>query len=484
MLFNSPVFLFVFLPLLFLIYFSSPKTINNLILLIASLIFYSWGQADFILILLIMVLVNYLLSLSIEKNLRKRATAKKYLLVSILLNLLLLSYFKYRIFILANLLQMFEVEQLPTTLIQIFNLDLPLMPLAISFFIFHAISYNVDVFRGESKAEKSLLKLSLYFLFFPHLLAGPILRYHQIQKQLITRKVFLERFAGAIRRFSIGFAKKVLIADQLGVVVNEIFAISPNNLNSAEAWLGIICFTLQIYFDFSAYTDMAIGLAKMFGFDFPENFNYPYISSSIREFWRRWHMTLSNWLRDYVYIPLGGNRVSGKRIYLNLFIVFLVTGIWHGAGWNFIIWGLIHGIFMILERIRGGILVNWIWKPFRHFYAMFVVIISWVFFRAENLEYAVSYIRLLFGFGEKGYIQYRPLEYFLTNEIQVILLIAIIISLPVYPKLINFIERIKARRYFVVPVELGKVVYLVLLLLLSISVVAAQTYRSFLYFKF
>lgn len=484
MLFNSPVFLLIFLPILLLIYYSSPKIIKNTVLLISSLIFYFWGQADFILILLTMILVNYFFSSVIQATSKNKVVSRNYLFITIFLNLLLLSYFKYRIFILANILLVFKVEQLPTTFTHIFNLNLPLMPLAISFFTFHAISYNIDVFRGVSKAEKSLHKLSLYFLFFPHLLAGPILRYHKIQEQLDKRVISIEKFVGAINRFAIGFAKKVLIADQLGNVVNEIFAISPNNLNTSEAWLGIICFTFQIYFDFSAYTDMAVGLAKMFGFDFPENFNYPYISSSIREFWRRWHITLSNWFRDYLYIPLGGNRVSSFRNYLNLWTVFLLVGVWHGAGWNFVIWGTIYGIFMILERIKDGILINWIWKPFRHFYTMFVIMISWVFFRAESFDYAIKYLKLLFGFGEKGYIEYRPLEYFFNNEIKIVLIIAIIISLPVYPKLIGFINRAKYKRYFLMPVGLGKIAYLVLLLLLSISVVAAQTYRSFLYFRF
>lgn len=484
MLFNSPVFLFIFLPATFLIYFLSPGKIKNLILLIASLFFYFWGQADFILILLLAICLNYFFGLRIGANFKKPYLAKRYLILAILSNSFLLFYFKYRDFLFDNILLFFRADQLPVIFTGLFTLDLPLLPLAISFFTFHAISYNVDIFRGESKAEKSFSKLSLYFLFFPHLLAGPILRYHQIQEQLGKRRVYLEKFVSGINRFAIGFAKKALIADQLSIAVNEIFAISPNNLSSQIAWLGIICFSMQIYFDFSGYSDMAIGLAKMFGFNFPENFNYPYIASSIREFWRRWHITLSNWLRDYVYIPLGGNRVPILRNYLNLFIVFLICGAWHGPSWNFVIWGAIHGFILILETIGNGILINWMWKPIKHFYTLVVVILSWVFFRSESFEYAVSFLKTLFGFREKDYIQYRPLEYFLTNEIKFVLLVAALISLPIYPRLISLVNRIKDKHHFFVPFELGKIIYFTSLLLVSLSIVAAQTYKSFLYFRF
>lgn len=464
MLFSSPTFLFVFLPLVLLVYFLAGRNARNLILLLASILFYFWGGKDFIVVLGTLIIVNYLMSFG--------ATSKKKLAVIVLVNLGVLIYYKYRFFLFGGLIKP-EINFVP--------------PLAISFFTFHAISYQMDIFRRQSQPEKNPLKLALYFLMFPHLLAGPILRFHQVKQQLDQRSVELESFVGGAKRFVFGLAKKLIIADRLALSANEIFAISPNNIDTPTAWLGIICFGLQIYFDFSAYSDMAIGLAQMLGFKFPENFNYPYISQSIREFWQRWHMTLSSWFRDYLYIPLGGNRKGDYRTYLNLVIVFGLCGLWHGANFNFIIWGLIHGMFLCLERFGDGVLINWMTAPFRYLYVFLVITLSWVFFRIDNLANAVVFVKTLFGFFGPE-VKFRPVEYFLNNDLILVLAAAIILAFPVYPLLRRMSEKViaKVRQKNIFRITFGGIdlLYIIFLLFLSYLMVAAKTYQSFIYFKF
>ncbi len=489
MLFSSPTFLFIFLPLVLFLFFLVGKRAQILFLILASIIFYFWGQTDFVLIILILIYLNYSLGKRIQRfKTDNRLLAKKVLIFSIILNLGFLIYYKYRFFLLSNLILVNKYIPTPQIITDFLSNPSPFLPLAISFFIFHAISYQIDIYQKKSIAEKDIKKLALYFLMFPHLLAGPILRYHQIKDQLEKRIILKEDFIKAINRFIIGLGKKVLIADRLAATANEIFAIPAQRLDISTAWLGIICFTLQIYFDFSAYSDMAIGLAKMFGFNFPENFNYPYISSSIREFWRRWHITLSNWFRDYLYIPLGGSRRNSMRVYLNLMIVFLLCGLWHGTRWNFVIWGGIHGLFLILERVKNGSLINFLPKPLKHLYVLSVVITSWVFFRTESIDEAITYLKTLSGFGE-NVIKYRPINYFISNDLIITLLVAVILSFPVYAYVNNLLHDLTKRllkyNYALIPIiQTTKIVYFMILLFLSFLMMAIQTYRPFVYFKF
>lgn len=418
-----------------------------------------------------MILVNYYLGLQIQKFLHQKVSAKIYLFFAIIVNLTFLIYYKYWFFLLSNLSHLFGKEQ-PL-------IDSSLIPLGISFFTFHAISYNVDIFRSQAYAQKNPFRLALYFLFFPHLLAGPIVRYNSIVEQLKSRTIYFDDFRNGIERFIIGLAKKVLIADKLNSVVNEVFSIPTNHIGTPVAWVGIICFTLQLYFDFSGYTDMAIGLAAMFGFKFPENFNYPYISSSIREFWTRWHITLSNWIRDYLYYPLALKWAKGSRIklYISLFITFALIGLWHGANWTYVVFGAIQGVALIFESIKNGSLFNRIPRVLKHVYFLLVLLVSWVFFRSENLTYALGYLKVLFGFQNQG-ITFLPTEYFLKTDIMIVIVVGVVCLTPIF----YYLERLAGK--FGIIIKFAKLIRLVGLFLLIAPAIAAQTYNPFLYFRF
>ena len=380
MLFSSIIFLSIFLPSLIILYFSVKKSFRNYILLIYSLIFYAWGEPRYLSVMLCIILINYLAAILIDKNKNRKII----LICDILLNLFVLIYFKYFNFIVININKVLK-NPLPKLNI--------IMPIGISFFIFQAISYVFDVYKNEVPVQKNIYKLTLYISFFPQLIAGPIVKYHEVQKEIENRNESLNNIYLGLFRFSIGLGKKVLIANTLGEVVDKIFMLDIiNTIDYKIAWIGAICYSLQLYFDFSGYSDMAIGLGKVFGFKFLENFNYPYVSKSITEFWRRWHISLGTWFKEYLYIPLGGNRKSSIRTYINLFIVFLATGIWHGAKWTFVIWGLWHGIFIIIER---KIKIEKYDKKFeifiRHIYTLFIIITGWVLFRAENMSYGIKF---------------------------------------------------------------------------------------------
>uniref|UniRef100_E6VKA7 Probable alginate O-acetylase AlgI n=1 Tax=Rhodopseudomonas palustris (strain DX-1) TaxID=652103 RepID=E6VKA7_RHOPX len=393
MLFSSPVFLFLFMPLLLLVYWSVPRPLRNSVLLVASLVFYAWGERFFALVMLGSIFGNWLLGLALEALAEPRQR-KLVVAAAVVLNIGLLAVFKYSEFLISNLNAMFEAIGIaPVTVVS------PHLPLGISFFTFHALSYVIDVYRGVARAQRRPVDFALYIAFFPQLIAGPIIRYHDISEQLRRRPVTLELAASGVERFLAGFGKKMLLANPLGEVADRIFALPAADLSPGTAWLGLICYTLQIYLDFSAYSDMAIGLARLFGFTFLENFNYPYLARSMQEFWRRWHISLSNWLRDYLYIPLGGNRVSPWRIYFNLATVFLLCGLWHGANWTFVVWGLIHGLFLILERLGLAALLARTPRLVQHAYTLAVVSLAWVFFRAADLTQAVAYLRAMAGFG-------------------------------------------------------------------------------------
>jgi alginate O-acetyltransferase complex protein AlgI len=393
MLFTSPVFLSFFFPALVGLYFLLPC--RSLVLLLASLLFYAWGEPVMVTLLVGVILGNYLMGLGIEAA-PDEASRRIRTSFGVAANVLVLIVFKYAGFLVANLnelLALVRVAPLPVP-----NITLPL---GVSFFTFQAISYLVDIFRRDVRAERNLIRMGVFKALFPQLIAGPIVRYKEIAGGLRNRAVSAESLAAGAERFVFGLGKKVLIADPLSIPVDYIFGTPTADLSSPLAWVGVASFALQIYFDFSAYSDMAIGLAMMFGFRFPENFNMPYVATSVQDFWRRWHMTLSRWFRDYLYIPLGGNRRGPRRTIVNLWIVFAVTGIWHGASWTFLIWGLWHGALLTLERSRfGDFLERWpvVW---RRLYVLVAVMLGWVWFRATGFDHALGYFEAMFFGGLK-----------------------------------------------------------------------------------
>lgn len=383
MVFSSMVFLWIFLPLVFVLSMlvRRPKY-QNLVLLVFSLLFYAWGEPIYIFLLLTSVLLNWGFGLLID---RFRERAKLFLVLDVAANLGLLGYYKYTNFLLNTLRPLFP--GLPETHV--------ILPIGISFFTFQAMSYVIDLYRGKCNVQKNLLNMALYISFFPQLIAGPIVKYKDIDDQIMERSVTAEKIASGFRRFVYGLGKKVIISNLIAVSVDKLFALDMENMTGAMAWCAAIFYTLQIYYDFSGYSDMAIGLGRIFGFEFLENFNYPYISSSIKEFWRRWHISLSSWFRDYLYIPLGGNRKGKSRTYLNLFIVFFMTGLWHGASWNFVFWGLYHGFFLIIERMGFSKVLEKS-KVFAHIYTILVFIVGWVFFREESMKKALAITARMF----------------------------------------------------------------------------------------
>lgn len=471
MIFSSIIFLLFFLPVTLLLYLLSPRVIKNSTLLLVSLFFYAWGEAEFVLLMVVSIIVNYALGLIIDRH-RDQWQARLSLIASVVFNIGLLAYFKYAGFAFDNINQMFSATTYDGSNIH--------LPIGISFFTFQVMSYVIDVYRGTTPVQKNVLNLGLFISFFPQLIAGPIVRYKDIHEQLTDRRVTLDGFAAGVRRFTIGLGKKVLIANNAAVAADAIFALEPSTIGTNLAWLGVIAYSLQIFFDFSGYSDMAIGMGMMFGFRLPENFNYPYISTSIREFWRRWHITLSNWFRDYVYVPLGGNRKGTLRTYINLYIVFFLTGLWHGASWTFVIWGLIHGTFMVLERIGLEAVLARLWSPIRHVYMLLVVMFTWVFFRAESLDYALDYLWRMVNFS--GDSLQNPLALYLNPELQLVLVLGILFSMPV----VQFIESRTADNRIiqdgVVPVLQFTTTSVILFV--SLSYLASGSHNPFIYFRF
>uniref|UniRef100_Q07IQ0 Probable alginate O-acetylase AlgI n=1 Tax=Rhodopseudomonas palustris (strain BisA53) TaxID=316055 RepID=Q07IQ0_RHOP5 len=396
MLFSSSFFIFFFLPITLLIYAATPGIrLKNTILLVASVLFYWLGEKIYIAILFISILQNYAFGILISRhvNARPRLTI---LVVGIVSNLTILAYYKYFEFFTttAGLSSELLTKIAPHHL-----------PLGISFFTFQAIAYLVDIHRRDVVPQRNLIDYALFKAFFPQLIAGPIVRYQTVSRQLKRRRMTFVSFAAGAELFSIGLAKKVLVANSVAGPADQVFAQPPHDLTAPVAWLGIICYTLQIYFDFSGYTDMAIGLGRMFGFRLPKNFNYPYVAQSIQDFWRRWHITLSTWFRYYLYIPLGGNRNGVVRTQINLILVFLLCGLWHGASWNFVVWGAYHGFFLSLERTRFGRFLKFLPTNARIVYALLVVMIGWVFFRAADLEHAFAYIRAMMDIGTPTFVE-------------------------------------------------------------------------------
>jgi alginate O-acetyltransferase complex protein AlgI len=402
-------------------------------------------------------------------------------------DLLLLLYFKYTNFLVSGLNHLLVATHLTAPLV----FGTIGLPLGISFFTFHKISYKVDVFRGNVSAKRNLLDLALYILFFPQLIAGPIVRYNEISATIgtLSRVLSRERFSRGVQIFTIGLSKKMLIANTVAFPADQIFSLPMDQLTTPLAWLGIICYSLQIYFDFSGYSDMAVGLACVFGFDFPKNFNYPYIADSVTDFWRRWHISLSRWFRDYLYIPLGGNRVSSGRLYFNLITVFFLCGLWHGAAWVFLLWGLFHGLFLALERAFLGNFFSKIPRPLRHIYLLLVIMIGWVFFRASSLTNAIHYLGIMFGIKHPVQLWYYPALY-LTPPVIVAIFFGILGSTPLISVVRHYvfqrIEGLSPEKALVGDsiYQMVKLSCLVVCLTLSIMLIAAGTYNPFIYFRF
>ena len=484
MVFSSPIFLFLFLPIVLTGYFFLPGLkLKNLWLLVFSLVFYAWGEPVFIQLALVSTLMNYFLGRWVDRTedvyWRKFAVG-----MAVSLNLGLLVFYKYANFLVNNLNALLGEFKVPPI-----HIPHILLPVGISFFTFHALSYVVDVYRRKWKAATNPCDVALYIFFFPQLIAGPILRWSGIAPQLAQRGVTVAKFADGIRRFIIGLGKKMIVANAVAVPADQIFALPGHELTPMVAWLGAVCYALQIYFDFSGYSDMAVGLGKMFGFQFLENFNYPYISQSVRDFWRRWHISLSSWFRDYLYIPLGGNRVSEGRNYFNLILVFFLCGLWHGASWTFVIWGLYHGIFLVAERTRFGGFMDGLPRPVRHCYALLAVLIGWVLFRAESLQQALAFFSVMFGFGQAVSIN-QSLAGYLTHQVTLALAAGIVFSTPAWPVCKAWLGKIveatpiRFQPGIVVAGLVLEGVLLICLLVVSAAWLAGGTYNPFIYFRF
>ena len=447
-----------------------------------SLVFYAWGQIDFILLLLASTLVNYGLGRWLDRS-EEPARRKVITALAVLFNVGTLAFFKYANFaagLLNSALQLAGIAPIHTPTIP--------LPIGISFFTFHALSYIVDVYRRKWKSAADPKDVALYIFFFPQLIAGPILRWSSIGPQLPQRTIRLEVFAEGIRRFAVGLAKKVLIANTLAVPTDQIFSLPPGGLSTPCAWFGLVCYTLQIYFDFSGYSDMAIGMGKMCGFTFMENFNFPYTAQSIRDFWRRWHISLSTWFRDYLYIPLGGNRISETRTYINLITVFCLCGLWHGASLSFVVWGLYHGFFLAAERTRFGRVQEMLPRLFRHFYAMFVVMMGWVIFRAATFKAAGDYFHALFV--SRPLPAAQPLARYNIDEVFWVVVFGILFSGPMW----DWLKSTHARLGPAMPAPwppiarvsgaVFETLLIVLLLFASSACLAGGTYNPFIYFRF
>lgn len=464
MVFSSLTFICIFLPCTFLMYTLIPNLkIKNIFLVLISLLFYAYGEPVYVFLMIFSIIVNYILGIGIGNDNSK----KKFLMIlAIIINLGLLSVFKY---------SSFAVETLNSLLKVTIHKPKIRLPIGISFYTFQSLSYIVDVYRKNVKPQKNLGKMMLYISFFPQLIAGPIVKYHDINQQIDNRKQSSELVAKGLRRFILGLSKKVLIANTMASVADSIFALQSDNLNILSAWLGAVAYLMQIYYDFSGYSDMAIGLGMMFGFRFKENFNYPYSADSIKDFWRRWHISLSTWFKEYLYIPLGGNRKGKARTYFNKIFVFLCTGLWHGANWTFIIWGLYHGFFLLLEGIMPRIKCP---KILRHLYTIIVVCIGFVIFRSDNITYACKMIKTMFQGNNFNFKNMNVFWSQITPLFILTLILAIVFAMPVKKAISNVNMHLYA--------ALNKLysIFSIVLLGLCLLNLAGGTYNPFIYFRF
>ena len=468
MLFSSIVFLFTFLPAVVILYYLLPVRFRNVILLLASLVFYAWGEPVYLFLMLLSILFNYFSGLDIARNLQDKRAAKRSLVFNLIINLAVLGFFKYEGFVLDTLNGILPVH--------ISYHALPL-PIGISFYTFQILSYIIDVYRGNVKVQTNLPNFALYVTMFPQLIAGPIVQYADVDEQLASREVSRTKFGEGSMYFIRGLAKKVLLANTSGMIFTEVSGLAKGNIAVMTAWLEAFAYMFQIYFDFSGYSDMAIGLGKMFGFEFNMNFNYPYVSKSITEFWRRWHISLSSWFRDYVYIPLGGNRVSKIKHIRNLLIVWFLTGLWHGAAWNFVAWGLYYGVILIIEKYLLSPVLDRLPDVVRHIYSIVLVVIGWVLFFSSSFGQAADYIRVMFGAGAHGFAD-RESMYLLTSNL-ILWLILIFGSTPLVHFRYEHMLRTKKWNTTII----NSVVY-VALFIVCIAYLVTETYNPFLYFRF
>ncbi len=469
MIFSSVFFMFVFLPIVLLAYFLVPKKLKNVVILISSLIFYAWGEPVYVALMIFSIIYNYIAGLEIEynRNKGKKGKAKTVFLMAVVVNLLILGFFKYYGFLLQNLNQILPFD-IPYR-------ALPL-PIGISFYTFQTLSYVIDVYWGNVGVQRNLIHFGTYISMFPQLIAGPIVRYADVEEQLVNRRVSIVRFGDGVAWFLRGLAKKVLLANNVGMAYDAIAALPGSEVSVLAAWIGCAAYTFQIYFDFSGYSDMAIGLGKMFGFEFMKNFDYPYTSTSITDFWRRWHISLSSWFREYVYIPLGGNRVGRSKHIRNIFVVWMLTGLWHGAAWNFIFWGLYYGILLLLEKYVLKDVMERLPGFIKHIYTMVLVMIGWVFFFSPSIGSAFAYIGKMFGIGADGFINGTAVYYFYNYIL--LFLVLILCSVPyTYKKFSRFMLHKKSR----CPVAIATYI---LMFILSTAYLVNATYNPFLYFRF
>lgn len=475
MVFSSAVFLFVFLPIVCALYFCIPKIkAKNAFLVIASLIFYAFGEPVYVLLMIGSILVNYIFGRCIGLFAKRDNAAGKrsVLIFAIMANLGVLCVFKYTAFIIQNIQGIFGIK-LPVP-------DIAL-PVGISFFTFQALSYVIDVYRNPEMEQKSVFRLMLYISFFPQLIAGPIIRYNEIERQIISRTSSVDKVAAGIQRFIRGLTKKLLLANSAGYIADAVFALDVNGYAFFVAWIGAISYTLQIYYDFSGYSDMAIGMAKIFGFDFKDNFNHPYSAEGIKDFWRRWHISLSLWFREYVYIPLGGNRKGKCRTEINKMIVFALTGIWHGANWTFLIWGMIHGVANVLED-TVGCFVKIKSRVIKNLYTWFIVVVAFVMFRADTIAAGFAMLKTMITGFEFSIYSISFIGELLSPYYIFILILAIVFAYPVREKMIEFLEQKKYCGKNIVCLMF----YMadILLLLLCIINLATESYNPFIYFRF
>lgn len=468
MVFSDSVFICVFLPIVLAGYYICPKRLRNSFLLLVSLVFYAWGEPKYVFLMMFSIAINYAFGLLLDRNRKNVRLSKALLALSVVIDIGLLCVFKYTDFVITNLNRAFNAD------IGLVNLALPI---GISFYTFQAMSYTIDVYRDDVKVQRNILDFGMYITMFPQLIAGPIVRYSDVEAQLKERSVSAEDFASGICRFVVGLGKKVLLANQIGALWDQIYALG-GEISVLMAWLGAIAYTFQIYFDFSGYSDMAIGLGRIFGFKFPENFRYPYESKSITEFWRRWHITLSTWFKEYLYIPLGGNRKGMARQILNLLIVWALTGFWHGAGWNFVMWGLYYFLFLVLEKRFMLKVLDKLPAFVRHIYALFIIVIGWVIFACDDTSVLLPYLGSMFGAnGLTG-----GLDLYLLTTRAALLVILCIASTQLPKRLAAFVGRklcLGEESAFCI-----KAAATILLLALCMMFLVVDSYNPFLYFRF
>ena len=466
MVFSSTIFLCVYLPLVLLGYYICPKKGRNLFLLIASLVFYAWGEPKYVFLMIFSILVNYIFGRLMDKHRENKKRLKLMLVLSVVIDIGLLSVFKYTDFIITNVNAIFGAN---------FDLLNIALPIGISFYTFQAMSYTIDVYRNDVRVQKNLIDFGMYITMFPQLIAGPIVRYADVQDQLADRSVTTADFSEGIMRFVVGLGKKVLLANQMGAVWSDIYALG-GDVSALMAWTGAIAYTFQIYFDFSGYSDMAIGLGRMFGFKFPENFRYPYQSVSITDFWRRWHITLSTWFKEYLYIQLGGNRRGLTRQALNLLIVWSLTGFWHGAGWNFVMWGLYYFVILFIEKLFLLKALDKLPKLFRHVYALLLIVIGWVIFASDDVGVLLPYLGSMFG--ANGAVGGMDVYTLFTKA--VLLIICCVASTELPKKLfLSAAGAMNEKAAFTL-----KSVLTIALLALSMILLIGDSYNPFLYFRF